>query len=152
MRAEILGRAERKGLFQELKESFGFEGKLPYGFLRIQERVKVLSRDFKNFKVEGLTIENLGLLFGKWVDEGLILTLEGSQMVGRKATKNVLELGSDQAGTWMTGGGIEVEGKRLEGKIVIIKHNGDFLGCGKISQGRIWSPIPPHRRVRKGSI
>lgn len=149
MRAKILGRTGKKRVYQELRDRFGFKGKLPYGFLKIQERVKVLSRGFKDVKVEGLAIENLGLLFGEWREEGLFLTIEGSQMVGPKATKNVLELNSDQLREWMTGGGIKVKRRGLEKGIVIVKHKRDFLGCGRLFQGKIWSSIPPHRRIRK---
>ncbi|MFW6117014.1 MAG: hypothetical protein ACOC6G_00330 [Thermoproteota archaeon] len=147
MRAEILGKTGKKKIFTWLRDRFGFKGEIPYGFLKIQGRIKVLSRDFQNFTVKGLGIEDLGLLFAEWKGDRLMLTIEGSQIVGPEATKNVLELDAEQMVEWMTGGVLRsVEG--LEEGAIILKHNRDFLGCGELSRGKIWSSIPPHRRIK----
>ncbi|MFW6110855.1 MAG: methyltransferase RsmF C-terminal domain-like protein [Thermoproteota archaeon] len=149
MRAEILGKKDKEKIFEELKDRFGFVGELPYGFLRIQDRIKVVSRDFRDIQLEGLVIEDLGLLFGEWVEGKLILSIEGSQMIGPNASKNVIELDFNQMKRWMTGGAINIESRELEEGPVILKHKRDFLGCGKLSQGKIWSTIPPHRRINQ---
>lgn len=149
MRAKILDKAEKKRIFEELKARFGFEGKLDYGFLKLHSKVKVLSKDFKDVSLEGLTIENLGLLFGEWLEGRLKLSVEGSQIVGPHATRNVLELDGEQLREWMTGGVLKPEEPGLEEGFVILKHGQDFVGCGKLSKGRIWSSIPPHRRIKQ---
>jgi len=70
------------------------------------------------------------------------------QVFGRYATKNIVELRSeDEAITFMSGGSIAREYNVEEG-FVIVKFDGDVLGCGFYSNGVLRSKIPKTLRVR----
>lgn len=70
------------------------------------------------------------------------------QVFGKYATKNVIELQSeDEAVTFMGGGSIVRKYDAEEG-FVIVKFGGDILGCGFYSNGVLKSKIPKISRIR----
>lgn len=149
MRAKILNKAEKKKIFEELRVRFCFDGKLDYVFVELRKKIKILSKDFKDIDLQDLQIENLGLLFAERLEDGLKLSIEGSQLVGPYATTNILELDTEQLKQWMTGGVLRIkENTKLEEGFVILRHCQDYVGCGKLSNGRLWSSIPLHRRTK----
>ncbi|MHA1237909.1 MAG: methyltransferase RsmF C-terminal domain-like protein [Candidatus Odinarchaeia archaeon] len=86
----------------------------------------------------------LGLYFGRLDEDGIRLSIEGSQLVGPHATKNVLEIDEKTAREWMAGKSISL--KYPKG-YVIIKYREDFLGCGKSDGVKILNMVPKERRV-----
>ncbi len=81
--------------------------------------------------VKELLVESLGLYLGTWLVNGeLRLSIEGSQLLGPGATRNVLELGEEEFRRWVCGEDLEKE-TSLRG-FVIIKHGADYCGCGKV--------------------
>ncbi|MEM2740300.1 MAG: hypothetical protein QXQ29_05825 [Candidatus Bathyarchaeia archaeon] len=70
------------------------------------------------------------------------------QVFGRYATKNIVELRSEEeAVTFMSGGSIAREYNVEEG-FVIVKLGDDILGCGFYSNGVLKSKIPKTSRVK----
>jgi NOL1/NOP2/fmu family ribosome biogenesis protein len=91
-------------------------------------------------------VEGVGLYIAKEQPDGIRLSIEGSQLIGNQATKNVFEANQEQANQWMLGQEIQVEIK--EKGFVIIKFKEDYLGTGKASQGRITNFVPKARRLK----
>ena len=88
---------------------------------------------------------SLGLFFGEIKNGEIRLTIEGSQLVGPNAKKNVLEIPDKLARLWLKGYDIPVK-TDMKG-FLIIKNNKDYLGCGKFVENRILNPIPKTRRI-----
>jgi 16S rRNA (cytosine1407-C5)-methyltransferase len=100
----------------------------------------VVTVDFNKIRVNAL-----GLYFGE-INEGMIrLSMEGAQMIGPLAKKNVVEISNDEAKEWMQG--IDIEIKTGLSGYVLIKNNNDFLGCGKATQNKILNYVPKIRRL-----
>jgi NOL1/NOP2/fmu family ribosome biogenesis protein len=78
-------------------------------------------------------------------NEELRLSIEGSQIIGKVAKRNVLELDDDLAKKWMSGEDFEIK-TELNG-FVIIKNRVDFLGCGRVAKGKLFNYVPKERRV-----
>ena len=106
----------------------------------------MISRDIEKLDLENLRVDSLGLYFGQLRNDELRLSIEGSQMVGKFATTNVVEINSEELRQWLTGNDLEKDYERCTG-YVIIKHNSDFLGCGKCKEGKILNFVPKARRV-----
>ena len=77
---------------------------------------------------------------------GLRLSVEGSQLIGNQATKNVLILNQEQTNQWFSGEDIKLE-SNLQG-FVLIKHKDDFLGCGNFTQGTLHNYLGKERRIK----
>ena len=106
----------------------------------------LISRDVEKIDLEKLRINSLGLYFGQKRNDELRLSIEGSQLVGKTAGKNVAELDDNEAKAWIQGGKITKELPGCSG-FVIIKHGTDFLGCGKYKEGKILNYFPKARRI-----
>ncbi len=105
---------ESKRIVKKLQEHYGFKDKLDYVFYKKDDSVYISSKELKN--IEG----QKGLLFMK----GDVLTIEGSQIIGPGAKKNVLEISSEDKKKWLKGLNLN----KIK-DVVILKSEEDYLGC-----------------------
>ena len=77
---------------------------------------------------------------------GLRLSIEGSQILGKQATKNILEVTDEQAAQWFSGQDIQTE-SGLKG-FVLVKHKQDFLGCGNLANRVLHNYLGKERRIK----
>jgi|FLOH01.1.fsa_nt_gi NOL1/NOP2/fmu family ribosome biogenesis protein len=143
---KILNSKEIKIIHKNLKEQFGFEEKLNYVFLRnSNDRIYIVNRAIDRFDLEALRIDSIGLYFATVMPEGLRLSIEGSQLIGPKAQKNILEIKDLAFEMWLKGLDFKVETNFKD--FVIVKHNNNFVGCGKIKDGSLFNYVPKARRL-----
>jgi len=149
MPAKPLNSKEVKEIIRQIKEQWDAKDiDLNYSFfLSGKDKVYIINKEIVNYEMGNLRINSIGLYFGELVDDSLRLSIEGSQIVGKFARKNVVEVDSEIARKWLKGEQIEIDGKELKG-FVIIRHQNDFLGSGKFSQGKILNYVPKTRRIR----
>ncbi len=142
-RYTMLNAKESRKIINGVKENYGIkEIALDYIFVRVNDKLFLASNDFKQLSTE--RIHNFGLFFARIVDGGLKLSIEGSQLVGSYATKNVAELEIENIKKWIAGYDVPVD---CEDSFVIIKHNNDFFGCGKVKENLLMNSIPRERRI-----
>ena len=91
--------------------------------------------------------ERRGIYLGRIESDGIRLSIEGSFLVGPKATKNVVELDDERALRYLSGEDVEIRDKNLHGW-VILRWRGYYLGAGKAANGRVHSYVPKERRLR----
>jgi len=140
---------EKKRIIIQLNEQFEIS-KLPYLLIKFgKEKLRLysgsLSREELNVLDKNIRIENAGLYFAKEQKDGIRLTLDGTQILKEQINKNILEIDSKQAKEWLRGEDLLVEEGR---KFVILKYDGEFIGCGKSTGDRIINFVPKERRVR----
>ena len=75
----------------------------------------------------------------------LRLSIEGSQIMGPYAKKNVLELSKEASRDWLKGRDLAVE-TDCSG-FVIVKSGDDFMGCGKVKDNKLLNFVPKIRRI-----
>jgi len=146
MNSVILSKREVKNIIKQIQENFGIESlKLDYLFFKNNDnKIYLLSKEFSNIDQTKFRINNLGLYFAKIEPFGFRLSIEGSQLIGPKATKNILEINNYEE--WMKGNDI-VADEKFKG-CVLVKYKDKFLGSGFYSKGKIINFIPKSRRVR----
>ncbi len=144
---KILNRKEIKEIFSKIKEQYGIEDiELEYVFLRNNEdKIFIANRDIGRIDFNKIKINNIGLYFCAIENDEVRLTVEGTQIIGKQATKNVVELNSEQVKEWFKGNDIELI-KEING-FVILKYNNDFLGSGKYKNNKIINFLPKERRI-----
>ncbi|NQU97984.1 hypothetical protein HQ533_00815 [Candidatus Woesearchaeota archaeon] len=143
---KILNSKEVKKILKVLKEQFGFDEKLAYVFLRNKkDRLYVINRDVEKIELEKLRIDSIGMYFATIMPEGIRLSIEGSQVIGPKAKKNILEIDNEQFDKWLKGEDFEVKTKFKD--FVLVKHKEDFLGCGKVKNNVLLNYVPKARRL-----
>jgi len=100
---------------------------------------------YKPCEFDPKTRADRGVYFGKIESDGIRLTIEGSFLVGPKATKNVVEVGEEEAKRWLSGEDLEISTEARGW--VILKWGLYYLGCGKAKDGIIKNYVPKERRI-----
>jgi len=148
---KILSKGEQDNIKSQLKNQFGIKDMPGILLMRGKERIFLFTGDFDEKEIKKLEskiiIERTGVYFGKQFDEGIRLSIEGSNLLKDQITKNIFNLDSKQAEDWIKGQDLNISvGKR---GFLIMKYENDFLGCGKASEKKIGNFIPKSRRLRE---
>ena len=136
-----------KDLMGLCKKQWDCMPKLDYRFLKGKEdSIYIVGDEAARFDNTRLRVNSLGLYFGRLTHGEIRLSVEGSQIIGPLAKKNVIELDDAQFEAWLRGLDLELTGST--GAFLIIKHDGDYFGCGRHTEGKLLNLIPKERRIR----
>lgn len=146
---KVLNSKEVKKILNWLKEQYGIkELKIGNVFLRNnKDKIYISNKNISELDPKSLRINIIGMYFAKEEPNGIRLSIEGSQIIGPKATKNVAELNKGQIAEWMRGEDIELKSD-LKG-FVIIKCDNDFYGVGGYKEGKILNYVQKERRIKR---
>lgn len=142
---KILSSRELKPILKYAEEHYGAKPKWDYGWLLTpKNKIYLVSKDVGKIDTDKLRVTAVGMYFGEWKHNELRFSIEGSQLLGPLATKNVVELSDSERDEWLKGEELE----KIEGEgFVLIKHKTDFLGSGKSKEGKILNFVPKARRL-----
>ncbi len=145
MKGHFLKSKEIKELKQRIAKQWGAE--LPdYAFFMTEKnKIYVVSKDIAKLDLSLYRIIQVGMYFGELKNEQLRVTIEGSQVLGKTATKNVIALSADQMKAWLRGEDLELEAD-VEG-FALVKQGTDFIGSGKYKDGKLLNFVPKARRL-----
>ena len=143
---KILNSREIKEIYSLIEKQWGAKLKLDCAFLKNNKnRVFIVNRGISKINIEKLRINSIGMYFCEADKIGIRLSIEGSQIVGPKATKNIAEITEEQAKKWLKGEDLEIKGDYSG--FIILKNNGDFLGAGRHKDGKILNYVAKERRI-----
>ena len=112
-----------------------------------RHRIRIISEAAYQLRHLARKVELAGLYLGELGPNGFRLSLDGAQLLGPRATKQVVSLTSAQAEAWLGGESVDIEDSRSG--YVIVRHESDILGCGSLSGGRLHNFLPKDRRPQK---
>jgi len=114
------------------------------------EKVWVLSKEVGKLDISKLKVINVGLYLGRLkANEKILLSIEGCQLVGRQARRNIAILNETEAEKFIQGQDVEVE-KSVDCKernFVLVKYKEDFLGAGKFVNNKVENLVSKSRRL-----
>lgn len=145
----VLNSKKRKLLLQTLNKQFGIK-ELPekvYFTINDKERVYMSERSVFEIDTTELRVNAFGLYIGSYLIDGFRLTIEGSQIFGPLATKNVIDLTDEQMKLWIMGNNLEMDIGSNE--VYLLRHNKDFMGTGKMKNNILSNFIPKSRALKK---
>lgn len=143
---KVLDKKTKKQLLELLKKQFDYKEKLNYILLiNNKNKISIINKELANIDLNKIRINSIGLYIAELKNNEVRLSIEGSQLIGPKSKKNIIELTKEEARGWLKGNDLEKESK--EKRFVIIKHNKDYLGCGKATENKILNFIPKTRRL-----
>ncbi len=134
-------------VWQLLYSQFGIPKLAGYRFLKSgRKRIRLISDIafslLSNLPYTGTT----GLYVGEYSPTAFRLSMDGAQLLGRHATKQIVELNDEQAKTWLQGESVNYEDEQRG--YVIVVHNNTIIGCGSLSYGTLHSYVPKIRRPK----
>jgi NOL1/NOP2/fmu family ribosome biogenesis protein len=149
-----LSAKEKKELLEKLNEKFGISKIKGILFKIGAERIRLFTGELTekelNAFLENIRIEGIGVSILKEEKGELRLSIEGAQLFGSQVSKNILQLKDNQLEPWMYGEDILQKNERRG--YILVKHNEDFLGSGKLGAEKISNFVPkPRRLIRKES-
>ncbi len=146
----VLGSRDKRDLFVLFEEQWAIE--IPRE-LRDEvwlkdrdERIFLCTRAVAALPIDRMRAERAGVYLGAIQRREFRLSVEGSQLFGPLARKNVVDLTREEAFRWLKGEDIARESESRA--FVLVRHKSDFLGCGKLAEGRIINYVPKERRLR----
>jgi len=146
MKLRILNSKEVKKIMACIEEQFGFTKKLDCAFLMNRKsRIYIVSKDISDIDLDSLRIDTLGLYFATMYDDGIRLSIEGSQLVGPHASKNILKLEGIELRDYIKGE--DLAGKDISG-YYLVSNGKDFFGCAKLTPQKILNFVSKARRLR----
>jgi len=143
---KIQNSKEIKNIKKMLEEQFGYSD-IDYGFLiNNKGKIYIINKEIANIDTAQLRVDTYGLYFGELKNDELRLTIEGSQLIGPHASKNILELTKEESRDWLRGKDLEIK-TELKG-YVLIKSGKDFFGTGRIRENTVLNFVPKTRRIK----
>ena len=148
MNLKILNTKEISKILEQIKSQFSIkELSLDFVFLTNEDnKVFISTKDIAKVDFRNLRINNIGLYFGKLEIDGFRPSIEGSQILGKLAKENVIEINMEDTKKWFKGEDLQTNFNNKG--YVILKCKDDFLGSGKIKNNRIINYVDKGRRIR----
>jgi NOL1/NOP2/fmu family ribosome biogenesis protein len=142
----VMNAKDRKELQGAVNDQFGVHA-LPDKEYVIsnKEKVYMVSPELRATKWESLRIDRVGVYIGKWYADGFRPSVEGANMLGPRASKNIVELGRQGLMGWFKGR--DVETIHDETKFVLVKHGEDWLGAAKMQEGTLLNGVSKARKT-----
>ena len=143
----------RKNLLQELESIYGIPPEIfnDYEFV-VQGRMQkiwVVKSAVKRFSLFNLKPVYYGMYFAKKDKTGLRLTMNGAQVFGKAATKNIVDVSKQQYLGYLAGENItDIKLEGLEG-YVLLQHNNQIFGCGKVFGDGILNFVAKTKRLHR---
>lgn len=155
---ERLNAKKTRDVEEFLEAQYGFTENVPYVFLLQTKTMKLLllTEEAVNAPLNLLRVNSQGLYIAE-VNEAqnnFRLSIDGTQIIGPNATKNVLELTQGEFDLWVRGNPLPVDESLTErltdlvGYIIIKNPQGDFFGVANQKDGELMNFIPKARRVQ----
>ena len=149
--AEVLNGKKVRHLMKLLEEQWGITEMPECGFLQKGNDVFLITRSVDAIDLRTLNLNSLGLYFAELRNGQLRLSIEGSQIIGKKA-KNVISLDDAQIRQWIRGEDVALEpgpsGESRTDSFCIVGNDGDFHGCGRVKEGKLLNFVPKSRRIK----
>ena len=141
----FLNSRERKHFFATLQEDYGYKGTQDYVLMTPGNgKYYLLSRDVEKIDYEQLRIKQGGLYVACDAKEGIRLSMDGAIHFGPDCEHQPVMLDMNGRDEWMRGN--DVAAGEHQGW-VIVSHEKDILGCGRVRDGRVINYVPKERRI-----
>lgn len=145
----LLTSAERKYLVGRLRDQYGVKNAFDDLVLirSGQGRIRAASKEAYDVACRLRKVQQVGLYVAKMVKGDVVLSIEGSQLLGNAITRNIVELGEGEAEEWMKAAPIQ-RLEKFEGRYVVARCGDFYLGSGRVSRdGKVYPQVAKWRRI-----
>jgi len=150
MNLKELSKKEVKEILEKLSDYYGID----ISFLREiskkfcwlsnkEGKIYITNKSVKKY-IKNFLPHRVGLYIAKKEKNYIRLSIEGSQLLGVKATKNILNLNSDIVLSTEI-----VDNQELDRGYYILRSQNDYLGCGFSKNNKLKIMISKNRRISK---
>jgi NOL1/NOP2/fmu family ribosome biogenesis protein len=149
---KVLEKEEVENLERMIEKNYGTRVGLNQFLVLLssEEKIWLASKEIMNLDMRKFPVNSIGMNFGKIKrNDKVNLTIEGSQMVGKLATKNVVALDEQEAQKFMQGSDVKPQQEiNCEyHNFAIVKSGEDVLGSSPLTEEGLQNLLPKSRRV-----
>ena len=112
-----------------------------------KKEIWISSKDIFKTNLNNLNIFSIGMYLGR-IEKHVKLSVEGSQLVGATAKKNVCEIEN----VWDFIRGFKIEPTKKikcdENQYVIVRYNENVVGSAKLKNNQLESILPKNRKIK----
>ena len=142
----VLNTKDRKELATSLDDQFGVSSLPDRIYVESnKEKVYAVSHGLRRIPWQELHIDRVGIYIGKWLSDGFRPSVEGSQFIGDRASKNIVELGKQGIMGWLKGR--DVDTMYDDSRFVLVTYNEDFVGGAKMKNGTLLNSVSKSRKT-----
>lgn len=151
MNISFIKSSQKKEIVEKLKEIYGIS-ELPYLLIESgKEKIRAFSGSLSKEEITEISkmakIEVIGgYLMRQEGPDDLRLSFDAPLILKDQITKAIVEINEDQFNTWIRGNDLDLSAEKGN---VILRYNGDFVGCGKSNGLKVFNYVPKDRRLRK---
>lgn len=150
MQAKRLNQKEIEKIEKILRKNYGAKIRLKATLFKSSKgKIWMASKEAFSL-VSKLRLNSIGLYFGKLKkNEKIQLSVEGSQLIGKKANKNIASIDEENLEKYLHGLNFSAE-KLINCEVnnfVLLRFKQDFIGCGILREGYIENILPKARRI-----
>jgi NOL1/NOP2/fmu family ribosome biogenesis protein len=148
MRYSELRKREADEIKELLLDTYGFAMPNSWKLYFLgKSKVWVLKEEFFDLPLEKLNVETMGFYLCHFERDIFRLSIHGAQVVGKNATKNILEISLKDAWNLIRGFDIDKE-TGMDATYIILKSPIGIIGVGKNHKTKILCQIKKNRRIR----
>jgi len=107
-----------------------------------KKRIRLLTKEAAEFDVRDVI---RGVYLAKKAPYGYIISVEGSYIIGRRASRHIVELSEEEFDRWMRGENVELE--LSEKGVYLVKFGPVFAGSGYYNGEVLVNLVPKSRTV-----
>jgi len=146
---EVLNSKDKKHFLQIIKDIYGITELLEFVYFKEEDKLFVANKDLFDFGFDEYRVKSLGNYIGTFMKDGFRFSIEGSQLFGQLANKNIFEINEEERNLWILGETLNCDKSDFEDTYVLIKCGNDFIASGKIKDGKILNYISKNRKLKK---
>jgi NOL1/NOP2/fmu family ribosome biogenesis protein len=114
-------------------------------YINSKGKVYIINTKATTIDYSKLRVNAMGLYFADMSGYEIRLSIEGAIIIGKSATKNIVQISDEDAKLWMQG--LDLDIKAETKSYVLIKNNNDIFGSGKSTGEKIINYMPKIRRL-----
>ena len=143
---KILSKKQIRELMNLLDKQFGFNHELDYIFIKDSRDYYITNKSLGKINFNSLNVKRIGIFLGKVIDNNFILSIEGSQIIGRSSNKNIIDVDAEEIKSWFKGMNLR---KSLDNGVYLLRYKNDFVGTCKVVNNELINSLDKSRRVFK---
>lgn len=140
---KFLNSKEKKVLLKTINDYFGSNFETDDRiYITNQDKIYLITKDIEKIDIDKIKVRNMGLYLGQIMQGAIRLSIEGSQLIGKTATKNILQVDEDLLK--------KLKEEKFEiscnDGYYLVKYRDHFLGCIYVKNNIAHNYIPKARR------
>ncbi len=146
---EILNSKDKKHFLQLIKDIYGINELVELVYFKEEDKLFIANKSLFDFGFDEYRVKSLGKYIGTFMKDGFRFSIEGSQLFGQLANKNIFNITEEERNLWILGETLVCNNSDFEDQYILVKCGKDFIASGKVKEGKILNYISKNRKLKK---